>query len=377
VLINACNSGDTAAAVSRRVPIVLGMQTPVALPTATTFWRAFFHALSQPAPIDLCVLHGRQWVQRIANLPDWGIPVLYRGSVQANRPLQPARPWRDPRPPIVRILRQFRRRLTGMWGGGGGLLEAAAGPAVSSTQPWVPPVVRTWAGADPWHLLLLGQEQQQVRWSQPIWWTALRQVPTFLIWPSYIGAFGYDIEIVDSCSGKTADLQSLTNALALDDWQRTAAGSSVFWAVTAKTEGDRPIRCVQGVFKILSQSACRQVRQLEQEASGCAEGLARDMLLVDIWLRHELYDEALWLLHALAEQRGNGPAGYVVRRLLGAVFLRIYEKLSQDLSWPGPEVNWAGAENEKQMMLAYCAALGRLHVYCRGECGSCRRCGLV
>jgi len=379
-MFDACTTGGVAAATARAVPIVVAMQFRVTVATAETFWRSFFHVLAEPMPVDLCVGHGRRCIENAgALLPDWGAPVLYRGQVA-----EPARRG-EPRirgaaDGLVDVIAgSGAQTAVGEVAWPGEFAQVAAPPAPAAAAEYTPEVIRLLRGADPWHLLLLGEDSDAgaARWTQPIWCTGLRHAPALLVWPPRAEAARYLVEVSGGVPGGPMHVESDRNLLAWDRLNSIGPGTPVVWRVTGRTGDGREVPCVQAMFWILDAAEQNQLDEAEQRIKAEPDDAVRAVALADARARSGLYDDAIRTLHALAWRLGNGLGGFVVRRALGSVFQRMHNRMNYEASWSGPELAWAGAANDRQMRLAWCAALGRLGVYRSGGCDACRRCGLV
>jgi hypothetical protein len=322
-MFGACSSHAVGAAVAAQVPIVLAMQSKWRGAAASTFWRAFFHAFSERIPIDLCVLEGRQWVGSMADLPDWGIPRLYRGHpaappVETEPELNPTVASAQDAPPgpspetlacagsrpslpfsgttVAPTIAQAGDALaapvgvegigrssliaSAVWGVQAAasraemdlpphVLEAMKGPVVAAATNWSPGTIALLRDSDPWDVLRMGN-QAPTGWTQPIWYTALRRPPPFLAWPRDRRAIRYQATLDDFEVTKPVTLDvSEDNLLWWDDEIpfRIGAGSRVRWEVTGYTSEGRSIRCAGGLFRILSTDELRRLAEIEGRTS--------------------------------------------------------------------------------------------------------------
>lgn len=405
-MFDACDTYLLAARVAATVPIVVAVQFPIPVITATTFWRAFFHAFSEPVPIDVCVREGRSWAMNMASdLPDWGAPVLFRGgqpTLLGSEYAVRSKPENAPRtaPGGTRSIPardsvHLRRTPPNLKAFVGKLTERAdklgldcvtsaasnlSGPAaseVSEVHDLVPDVIAKLLGRDAWAVLLLGTSDPSKR-TDPIWLTSLRAAPAFLKWPASDGASRYVVEL--TCAGQSTPISIRVDAdqhtVALDEPILT--GQYVDWAVHC-VDGDdqQETPWTRGVFRVLTPKARRSLLQAEQGIPDTVEEPLRSIALALTWTEFQLYDEAAKQLGALLPRYPKCPEGFVIRRVLAAVFKHMYDQMNCDWHWDGPEIAWAAAENNLYTRLAYCVGLGQLDVYEADGCLSCRRCGMI
>lgn len=387
-LFDVCLSSKVGLAVAQRVPIVVVNQFLLTLAAAATFWRGFFHAMSEPLPFDLCVGAGRMWIENVAwGLPDWGTPVLYRGArarpvPRTRAPAEDAAPGGQAPPErtdwLPKAARAFESVLPGRVlldnldatgeDAGRRTLEAILG--LNGKEQW-------WD--DPWRVWTLGEATPDGagRWPQPIWWTALRHPPPFLVWPRRPEAVRYTVELDHAGADLPVELQTADNLLRLPPPLAALTEGQVRWNVAAVTGSGQHVPCTQGVFRLLTAPEATRLAQAEQQADAQRGGLLGSLALAEAWVDAELYDDAIRRLRLLAHRHGNGPEGFLVRRTLAAAFKAVFDKMNGLPYWPGPEVDLAAAENNRYVKLAYCAALRRLAVYRAGGCDSCNQCGLA
>ncbi|HWN41739.1 MAG TPA: SUMF1/EgtB/PvdO family nonheme iron enzyme [Thermoanaerobaculia bacterium] len=90
VILNACDSahnsrddlftGVAQSLAERRIPAVIGMQSPVWDDMALAFSRRFYDALARRRPVDWAVARGRQEILATGKGLNWAIPVLFLSS---------------------------------------------------------------------------------------------------------------------------------------------------------------------------------------------------------------------------------------------------------------------------------------------------------
>lgn len=352
VFFEACNSGcrgptgrgtsvaDTLAAPGR---IVLGMETLWPAPASLPFWGTLFQCLVQPGPqpVDVALSAARESLHSEGS-PYWRIPVLYRPLPRQLGITGDA--MMAERPPAGVLAHQLARELAGRMGLKGeeqrllGLVEEFEQKLDSLLREQGGASTKDIAKWDPCARLLLGNSEQPVVETSPVWFTSLLAPPRQLSWqstPSRPGPWQVEISTVErDLLLPPGDIPSVS--LPAD---QLPAGEEILWKVYSLGAGNQLM--VQGMFKILPQAEAAEAILQFGEVDLMTEESARVLATTDVCARYRLYDDLVGQLRPLAETERGTPAGYLVRRALARMYAAMFEEMQQFYGRGIPEVEWA------------------------------------